>query len=140
MPDLNLKALQEILELASGGTITKLMAEREKASEALEKAELHLKEVEDKISAALPPQLAVLVAPVAAPAARRGRKLGTGAPSNLKKPDLQELKAILADLPKKTLSIRAEGYDTPNIKTLVEANPSLLRYTKGAWPSVTLLK
>ena len=60
--------------------------------------------------------------------------------ADLKKPSLQELKDILKALPDKTLDIRAEGYDTPNIRTLVEANPSLFQYTKGAWPKVKLLK
>ena len=61
-------------------------------------------------------------------------------PGTLKKPDLQELKEILRGSPDKTLNIRKEGYDTPNIKTLADANPSLLQYTKGAWPTVKLLK
>jgi hypothetical protein len=61
-------------------------------------------------------------------------------PGSLKKPDLQELKDILKGSPDKTLNIRKEGYDTPNIKTMADANPALLQYTKGAWPTVKLLK
>lgn len=54
---------------------------------------------------------------------------------------LQELKALLADAPDKTLNIRKEGLDLANIKTLAEANPGLLKLGgKGAWPTVTLLK
>jgi chromosome segregation ATPase len=57
-----------------------------------------------------------------------------------KKPDLQELKEILKGLPNKTLSVRAEGYDTANIKTLAEANPHLFKYEKSAYPKITLIK
>jgi chromosome segregation ATPase len=54
---------------------------------------------------------------------------------------LQELKALLANAPDKTLSIRREGLELANIKTLAKANPSLLKLGgKGAWPTVTLLK
>ena len=56
-------------------------------------------------------------------------------------PSLQELKELLATAPDKTLNIRKAGLDTPNIKTLAKANPSLLKLAgKGAWPTVTLLK
>lgn len=59
----------------------------------------------------------------------------------LKSPSLQELKAIIAAQPEKTLSIRGGGYDLPNIKTLANANPQLLQLGgKGAWPTVKLLK
>ena len=58
-----------------------------------------------------------------------------------KKPDLQELKSILASAEGKTLNIRGEGYDAKNIRTLAMANPSLLQMGgKGAWPTVTLTK
>ena len=58
-----------------------------------------------------------------------------------KSPSLQELKALLAAAPNKTIGIRAEGYDLKNIKVLAAANPQLLSVGgKGAWPTVTLLK
>ena len=58
-----------------------------------------------------------------------------------KSPSLQELKEIIAAAPEKTLNIRKGGYDLQNIKTLANANPSLLQLGgKGAWPTVTLLK
>jgi hypothetical protein len=80
--------------------------------------------------------------PVEKPKAASGKGRGPKKtdPGSLKKPDLQELKDILKGSPDKTLNIRKEGYDTPNIKTLADANPSLLQYTKGAWPTVKLLK
>jgi hypothetical protein len=54
---------------------------------------------------------------------------------------LQELKALLAEAPDKTLSIRKEGLDLRNIKVLAEANPHLLKLGgKGPWPTVTMLK
>ena len=54
---------------------------------------------------------------------------------------LQELKALLAEAPDKTLNIRKEGLELRNIKVLANANPHLLRLAgKGAWPTVTLLK
>ena len=58
-----------------------------------------------------------------------------------KSPSLQELKELLANAPEKTLSVRREGLDLANIKTLTKANPSLLKMSaKGPWPLVTLLK
>jgi hypothetical protein len=57
------------------------------------------------------------------------------------KPDLQELKALLAVAPNKTIFLRKEGYDVRNVRIMAEANPHLLRMGgKGAWPEVTLLK
>ena len=54
---------------------------------------------------------------------------------------LQELKALLAAAPDKTLNIRKEGLELRNIKVLASANPHLLRLGgKGPWPTVTLLK
>ena len=59
----------------------------------------------------------------------------------LKSPSLQELKAIIAAEPEKTLNIRKSGYDLNNIKTLANANPQLLQLGgKGPWPTVKLLK
>jgi hypothetical protein len=53
-----------------------------------------------------------------------------------KKPDLQELKAILDALPEKTLNIRGAGYGSRNIRIPAEANLHLFAYEKGAWPKV----
>ena len=44
-----------------------------------------------------------------------------------KSPSLQELKAIIAEDPEKTLNIRKGGYDLRNIKVLAQANPGLLQ-------------
>ena len=63
------------------------------------------------------------------------------APTQMKRPDLQELKALLAAAPNKTISLRKEGYDVRNVRVLAQANPHLLRMGgKGPWPEVTLLK
>ncbi len=70
-----------------------------------------------------------------------GKKPSTGSSKVLKSPSLQELKAILAAAPDKTIGIRKEGYDLQNIKTLAKANPGLLQLGgKNPWPTVTLLK
>ena len=70
-----------------------------------------------------------------------GKKPRATASKALKSPSLQELKEILAAAPAKTIGIRKEGYDLPNIKTLAKANPSLLQLGgKAPWPTVTLLK
>lgn len=54
---------------------------------------------------------------------------------------LQDLKALLAEAPDKTLNIRKEGLDLRNIKVLVEANPGLLKLGgKKPWPTLMLLK
>lgn len=54
---------------------------------------------------------------------------------------LQDLKELLANAPDKTLNIRKEGLDLSNIKTLANANPTLLKLGgKGPWPTLTLLK
>ena len=54
---------------------------------------------------------------------------------------LQELKERLASAPDRTLNVRKEGLDLAGIKTLVSANPQLLKLGgKGPWPTVTLLK
>ncbi len=69
------------------------------------------------------------------------RKTRSSAPKSGKSLSLQDLKELLATAPDKTLSIRKEGLDLANIKTLVQANPALLKLGgKGAWPSLTLLK
>ena len=70
-----------------------------------------------------------------------GKKPRATSSKALKSPSLQELKAILAAAPEKTLAVRSEGYDLRNIKVLAGANPGLLKLGgKGAWPTVTLLK
>lgn len=54
---------------------------------------------------------------------------------------LADLKDLLAAAPERTLNIRKENLDFLNVKTLVHANPSLLRLGgKAPWPTVTLLK
>jgi len=69
------------------------------------------------------------------------KKARVSASKTLKSPSLQSLKEILAAAPGKTISIRSEGYDLKNIKTLAKANPALLQLGgKGAWPTVKLLK
>jgi hypothetical protein len=70
------------------------------------------------------------------------KKTRSAAPKSLLKSlPLQELKELLAKAPEKTLSIRKEGLDLSNIKTLAKANPTLLKLGgKGAWPTLTLLK
>lgn len=70
------------------------------------------------------------------------RKTRASAPKTAgKSPSLQDLKAIIAAAPEKTLNIRKDGYDLRNIKTLAHANPQLLQLGgKGAWPTVKLLK
>ena len=55
---------------------------------------------------------------------------------DLKKPDLQELEAILEALPQKTLNIRGAGYGSRNIRIPAEANPHLFAYEKETWPKV----
>jgi len=77
-------------------------------------------------------QLAELTGTPAARSAGRARVGGGG-----KSIPLQELKTLLEG----ALSIRKEGLELANIKTLATANPHLLRLGgKGAWPTVTLLK
>jgi chromosome segregation ATPase len=71
--------------------------------------------------------------------AKKTRSSGSKGPA--KSLPLQELKALLANAPDKTLNIRKELLDLANIKTLAKANPSLLKIAgKGAWPTVTMLK
>ena len=71
----------------------------------------------------------------------QGKKTSSTVAKALKSPSLQELKAILAAAPDKTIGIRKDGYDLQNIKTLAKANPGLLQLGgKAPWPTVTLLK
>jgi septal ring factor EnvC (AmiA/AmiB activator) len=71
-----------------------------------------------------------------------GRKTRARGPKTIARSlPLQDLKELLAAAPGKTLSVRKEGLDLANIKTLAAANPHLLRLGgKGPWPTVTLLK
>jgi hypothetical protein len=54
-----------------------------------------------------------------------------------------DLAALIAELhaaPDGTLNIRKAGLDVKHVRTLVKANPRLLRlHGKGAWPTVTLI-
>ena len=69
----------------------------------------------------------------------RGGSATTSTPS--RQLTLQELMELLSAAPEKTVGIRKENLDLPNIKTLAAANPHLLRLgRKGPWPTVTLLK
>ena len=53
---------------------------------------------------------------------------------------LMELKDLLAAAPGKTVSLRKEGIDVKSVKTLAQANPTMLRMGgRGAWPSVSLV-
>ncbi len=75
------------------------------------------------------------------PAGTRKTRKGSGPKSAGLKPDLQELKTMLAKADGKTLNIRKAGLDTENVKTLAAANPGLLKMgAKGPWPTVTLTK
>lgn len=71
-----------------------------------------------------------------------GAKVRASAPKIAgKTPSLQDLKAVIAAEPEKTLNIRKGGYDLRNIKVLAQANPGLLQLGgKGAWPTVKLMK
>jgi hypothetical protein len=80
--------------------------------------------LETKLFSSIPPALKGLLEP-SEPKIRKPRDASHNGNGDLKKPDLQELKSILDGLPGKTLNIRGEGYDTPNIKILAEANPHL---------------
>lgn len=83
-------------------------------------------------------EIAELAGKPAVATAGRGRKRATAPGRSI---PLQDLKELLAKAPGKTISIRQEGLDTKNIKTLAGANPHLLQMGgKGPWPTVTLLK
>ena len=129
----NLSAAERIAKIKSDA-----QAEVEKLTqEAL--AELHAKR--DAAEAALKAINAEIESLTGKPAGTRKPRKASAPKGAGKKPDLQELKQILAGVEWKTLNIRQEGYDTANIKTMAEANPGLLKLGgKGAWPTVTLLK
>jgi hypothetical protein len=115
--------------------ITQLKAQIEKLKEEAVK-ELRLKKealVQEITS--IDAQLAELTVEESGAAPKRKEK-----PAGKSIP-LQDLKALLADAPDKTISIRREGLDLRNIRVLAEANPGLLKLGgKGPWPTVTLLK
>jgi len=132
--------LSAIIAAAQSPSFKKLLEDQEKAKKAVADAEKHLAEIEAKLEGAIPPELAALLSSGDADERKSRKTRAKAEKGDLKKPDLQELKEILSRLPAKTLNIRGEGYDTPNIKVLADANPHLLRYEKGTWPKVTLLK
>jgi hypothetical protein len=132
--------LSAILAAAQSPSFRKLLEDQEKAKKAVADAEKHLAEVEAKLASSIPPELAALLSAGDAAEKKSRKPRAKAERGDLKRPDLQELKEILSRQPAKTLNIRGEGYDTPNIKILADANPHLLRYEKGTWPKVTLLK
>jgi hypothetical protein len=132
--------LSAILAAAQSPSFKKLLEDQEKAKKAVVDAERHLAEVEARLATSIPPELASLLSSSEAGDKKSRKPRAKAEKGDLKRPDLQELKEILSRQPAKTLNIRGEGYDTPNIKVLADANPHLLRYEKGTWPKVTLLK
>jgi len=129
--------LTAILNAAQSPTFKKRLEDHAKAKKALADVTVHLAELETKLFSSIPPALKGLLEPEPAKDRKQRAVVANG---DLKKPDLQELKFILDGLPDKTLNIRGEGYDTPNIKTLTAANPHLFAYVSGAWPKVKYLK
>jgi hypothetical protein len=132
--------LSAILAAAQSPSFKKLLEDQEKAKKAVADAEKHLAEIEAKLATSIPPELAGLLNADDANDKKSRKPRVKAERGDLKRPDLQELKEILSRQPAKTLNIRGEGYDTPNIKVLADANPHLLKYEKGTWPKVTLLK
>jgi hypothetical protein len=131
--------LTAILNAAQSPTFKKLLEDHAKAKKVLAEATVNLAELETKLFSSIPPALKGLLEPSEAKIKKPKSVNGNGN-GDLKKPDLQELKSILDALPDKTLNIRGEGYDTPNIKILAAANPHLFAYEKGAWPKVRYLR
>lgn len=132
--------LSAILAAAQSPSFKKLLEDQDKARKAVAEAEKHLAEVEARLAGSIPPELAALLSSADSGDKKTRKTRSKVEKGELKKPDLQELKELLSRQPAKTLNIRGEGYDTPNIKVLADANPHLLRYEKGTWPKVTLLK
>lgn len=130
--------LTAILNAAQNPTFKKLLDDKAKALSALGEAKAHLADLEAKLFSTIPPALKGLLQPDEPPKARKPKTNAVN--GDLKRPDLQELKAILDGLPNKTLNIRQEGYESRNIKILAEANPHLFAYEKGTWPRVKFLK
>jgi hypothetical protein len=138
MPPFDTAKLTAILNAAQNPAFKKLLDDKAKALSALAEAKTHLADLEAKLFSTIPPALKGLLQPDE-PAKSRKPKANAGN-GDLKRPDLQELKAILDGLPDKTLNIRQEGYESRNIKVLAEANPHLFAYYKGTWPKVKFLK
>lgn len=115
------KLEQEIASLRKQA-LQELRAKREATAEELAK---------------LDAQIAALSGAPASAEKKQPRVAGNGPGKSV---PLQELKALLAEAPDKTLNIRNAGLQLANIKTLAQANPHLLKLGgKGAWPTVTLL-
>lgn len=138
MPPFDTAKLTAILNAAQNPAFKKLLEDKAKAQGALDEAKAHLADLEAKLFATIPPALKGLLQPDEPAKARKQRTSSSN--GDLKKPDLQELKAILDGLPGKTLGIRQEGYETRNIRILAEANPHIFAYEKGTWPKVKYLR
>jgi hypothetical protein len=138
MPPFDTAKLTAILNAAQNPAFKKLLDDKAKAQSALAEAKTHLADLEARLFSTIPAALKGLLQPDE-PAKPRKPRANSGN-GDLKKPDLQELKAILDVLPDKTLNIRQEGYESRNIKILAEANPHLFAYDKGTWPKVKYLK
>jgi hypothetical protein len=138
MPPFDTAKLTAILNAAQSPTLKKALEDKTKAQNALTEAKAHLAEIEAKLFSTIPPALKALLQPDEPPKPRKPRANAEN--GDLKRPDLQELKAILDRLPDKTLNIRQEGYESRNIKVLAGANPHLFAYEKGTWPKVKYLR
>ena len=138
MSNIDTSRLAAILNAAQSPVLKKLLDDKARIQKSIEEAQAQLTEVESKLAATIPPELRALLSPPEPSKPRTPRAKVEN--SDLKKPDLQQLKEILNNLPGKTLSIRSEGYETRNIKILAEANPHLFAYEKGTWPKVTYLR
>lgn len=122
--------LQQQIEALKEAAINELRARRTELESELKSVEDQIEQLTGKPARVRRPR------GTSAPAAGASSEVREG-----KKPDLQELKELLAAAPNKTISLRKEGYDVRNVKVLAEANPHLLRMGgKGAWPEVTLLR
>jgi len=138
MPPFDTAKQTAILNAAQNPAFKKLLDDKTKAVSALAEAKAHLADLEAKLFSTIPPALKGLLQPDEPAKPRKPR--ATAGNGDLKRPDLQELKAILDGLPDKTLNIRQEGYESRNIKVLSEANPHLFAYYKGTWPKVKYLR
>ena len=125
--------LQQQIEQLKDAAVSELKARRAELESELKSVESEIENLTGKPATVRRPR--AYAAPSAGPVASAPEA------SSGKKPDLQELKALLGAAPEKTISLRKEGYDVRNVKILAMANPHLLRMGgKGAWPEVTLLK
>lgn len=129
--------------LSATQQIEKLKAEYETAIIKLKNDALAELETKRAAAAETLKGIEAEIAELSGKPARKARKAGGGAkPAGTgKKPSLQELKALLAAAPGKSVGIRKEGLDLANVKTLAAANPGLLKISgKSPWFNVTLLK